>query len=190
MKQLCYLLTLIFAFTACTEQGSIKVKNVTLENVEQDSSEIIELPPAPDLYKQNDTSILDLDKEITLIGILEKFKKEQHRIDTCLDEFKQKYICKIDDKPWYGLDRGLELPKNQLVSLAIIINGNKIPLETSGMFNPHFGHQLTERQFSLNKKNKEYQLSGYFSDGAGTYEASWKISDGKSKRTALYNPGY
>lgn len=145
---------------------------------------------SPKLSRPKDTSILYLNEGITLIGVIKKFEKTEHRIDTCLDDFKNKYICKIDDKPWYGMDRGLMIPENQLSNLVVIIDSIKISLEVSQMFNPSFSYYLKKDQFTLKRNADEYELFGFFSDGAGTYEASWKIKNGKSRRTALYNPGY
>ncbi|WP_320815689.1 hypothetical protein [Flavobacterium sp.] len=98
-----------------------------------------------------------------------------------------KYLCKIDNQEWYGSDRGIEFPKNELTKLEVIINNNVIKLETSKMFNPSFSGELFETQFKLKKKKDYYILFAYFSDGAGTYSAHWKIINGKSERIVLSN---
>jgi hypothetical protein len=82
---------------------------------------------------------------------------------------------------------GLELPRTQLSQLKIYINNKPVALNVSGMFNPRFGYELSEQQFKLVKKGVTYLLYGYFSDGAGTYTAHWKVSNGKSVRLRISN---
>jgi hypothetical protein len=191
----CILSLLSFgAFLSCSHSPDkeVIVRDTTFENVEMDSG--WEEPPSEQdnrlSKQQQDTTVLELSDGVVLFGVIQKFDKNNHTIDTCTDELRQKYICKIDGKPWYGMDRGLESPKTQLTDLRLVINGLTIPLDVSGMFNPRFSYQLIRKQFNLKKNGGEYELSGFFSDGAGTYEATWKINTGKSVRTSIANAGY
>src|ERR1700733_13041798 len=84
---------------------------------------------------QSKTSTVELRKGIVVTAVIEKFVKQKHKIDTCTDSFKNKYICKIDNGIWFGSDQGLELHKNQLISLKIKIFNNYVPLKVSKMFN-------------------------------------------------------
>lgn len=136
---------------------------------------------------QKTTSTVSLSDNIKVTGVIEKFDASKHKIDTCTNEFTFKHICRIDGKKWYGSDQGLELPRTQLKQLKIFINNKPISLDVSGMFNPRFGYELSEKQFKLVKKASQYLLYGYFSDGAGTYTAHWKISNGKSTRLKISN---
>lgn len=72
----------------------------------------------------------------------------------------------------------LDLPRNELTALAIFIDDKYIKLDTSKMFNPNINDELNKSQFKIKKYNKFYIFYGYFSDGAGTYTAHWKIKDG------------
>ena len=136
---------------------------------------------------QKTTSTVSLRDNVKLTGVIERFDMSEHKIDTCTNKFSLKYICKIDGRKWYGSDQGLELPRTRLMQLKIQINNSQISLDVSGMFNPRFGYELSEKQFKLVREHKDYLLYGYFSDGAGTYTAHWKISNGKSTRVKISN---
>lgn len=90
------------------------------------------------VHSQVHKSTLDLGKGIRLTGYIEKFDKTKHKYDTC----EGNYICKIDGKKWFGLDRSLALPETQLIRLSIRINGRNIPLYAVGMFNPTYAGDL------------------------------------------------
>jgi hypothetical protein len=136
---------------------------------------------------QKTSSTVSLSDNIKLTGVIEQFDASKHKIDTCTYEFTFKHICRIDGRKWYGSDQGLELPRTQLSQLKIYINNKPVSLNVSGMFNPRFGYELSEQQFKLVKKGVTYLLYGYFSDGAGTYTAHWKVSNGKSVRLRISN---
>jgi hypothetical protein len=124
---------------------------------------------------------------IELTGVVEKFSADKHRIDTCTDKFKNKYICRIDGNVWYGSNQGMKLPRNQLKKLTIHIGGKPIVLDVSQMFNPQFDYKLNPDHFKLQKKGNGYYLYSFFSDGAGTYTVHWKIDKRKSTRVKISN---
>ena len=97
------------------------------------------------------------------------------------------YICKIDNEIWYGSDFRMDLPKNELKSLAVYVDGKYVKLDVSQMFNPNKNGELNRNQFKIQKKFDYYILYGFFSDGAGTYITKWKIKDGKSERYKISN---
>jgi len=134
---------------------------------------------------QKGISVVKITDGITLTGMIEKFNASMHKIDTCSDNFGNKYICKIDKKVWYGSDRGLELPRNKLLWLKIKIKNKSIPLNVAGMFNPAFEYELSSNQFKLKKGKNGYILYSFFSDGAGTYTAYWEINNYKSHRILI-----
>jgi hypothetical protein len=134
---------------------------------------------------QKKTSTVILNNEAKLIGVIEKFEASSHKIDTCSYEFKFQYFCRIDGQKWYGTDQGFELPQTQLNQLTAYINGQAVPLNVSGMFNPKFSLDLSSDQFKLVRQAKDYILYGSFSDGAGTYTVHWKISGKKSTRLKI-----
>ena len=107
------------------------------------------------IYGQNNGSI-ELDQKAFLNWEIQNFIKENHTYKFCLQN-KLKYLCKIDNQEWYGSDRGIEFPKNELTKLEVIINNNVIKLETSKMFNPSFSGELFETQFKLNSNSIQTQ---------------------------------
>ena len=140
-----------------------------------------------DAIAQKKNSTIVLTDEVKLTGEIEKFNAAKHRIDTCTNEFANKYICRIDGRKWYGSDQGLELPRNQLNKLKIYINNKPVVLNVSQMFNPRYGYELNSEHFKVIRKKSVYYLYGFFSDGAGTYTAHWKIYNGKSSRLKISN---
>jgi hypothetical protein len=140
------------------------------------------------IFAQKITSKVVLAKNIELVAVIEKFDSAKHHYDTCITDFEWKAICLIDGQIWFGADQGLDLPKNKLLKLIIIINGTSIPLETNGMYNVNFGSlTIREKQFKLVKTNIGYTLYGYFSDGAGTYTAHWTILKNKAIKNVISN---
>lgn len=116
--------------------------------------------------------------------ITKAFKESEHKIEICDSESKWKYICKIDGKPWFGSDQGMEKPKDQLTKLTLKIENRLIDLDVTGMFNAGY---LSKLQFSFRKEGGTYKLYAFFSDGAGTYTAHWLIIDGSSIREVISN---
>jgi hypothetical protein len=99
-----------------------------------------------------------------------------------------KAICLIDGQIWFGTEQRLDLPKNKLLKLTMVINGTSIPLETNGMYNVNYGSfTIREKQFKLTKINLGFMLYGFFSDCAGTYTAHWQIIKNKANRNVLSN---
>jgi len=130
---------------------------------------------------------INFNKNNSLQWITESFEPESHTLDYCLTESGQKFLCTIDDKPWYGSDMGDKLPKNQVIMLRLKLFSGVIDLDVSGMFDAGYGGELSETQFLLKKEGPYYMLYGYFSDGAGTYTAHWKIVKNSSVREVISN---
>lgn len=138
------------------------------------------------LYGQEKSGRTKLSNHISLSWTIEKFDKSKHTYDYC-ENSGSKYLCKIDGKKWFGSDWGMEFPKNELTKLSLELNGDKIKLNTSQMFNPNYSGSLNEGQFKLIKTGNSYMLYAFFSDGAGTYTVYWKINDKKSVRVKISN---
>jgi hypothetical protein len=134
---------------------------------------------------QQDQSSFKLSQNCSVNAVVDSFISTKHKYDTCDTGLGWKMICLIDGKFWFGLDDGMELPKNQLKRLVVLLDKKQIDLDVSGMFNPTFSGTLRKEQFKLEKFNDGYMLYGFFSDGAGTYTAHWKIVKGKSFRTVI-----
>ena len=135
-------------------------------------------------YAQTQSGEIALEKNASLTWTTKAFKDLEHKIEVCDSEFDWKFICKIDGKPWFGADMGMEKPKDQLTKLTLKIENRFIELEVSGMFNAGY---LSKHQFSFRKEGSFYKLYAFFSDGAGSYTAHWLIVDGSSIREVLSN---
>ncbi len=79
----------------------------------------------------------------------------------------------------------MELPRNQLMNLTLFINSEKVVLDVSGLFNPSWENEIKKDQFTFEKAEVGYNLTGYFSDGAGAYSVNWLIIKGASIRTKI-----
>jgi hypothetical protein len=142
---------------------------------------------AGQILAQNNISVVELEKQVSLTAKIETFNSSQHLYDTCDTGLGWKSICLIDGKVWFGSDAGIELPKNQLINLTLFVNGNKIALDVSGLYNPNWKNEIRKDQFKFEKAEVGYNLTGFFSDGAGAYSVNWLIIKGKSLRTRISN---
>ena len=127
------------------------------------------------------------ENNIKLHWTIKTFNEKEHQIKICKSDFGVQYICAIDNAIWYGSDIPVDKPKNQLTNLVLEIGKNKIILDVSSMFNPNFSGELSKHQFKIIKEGNQYVLYGFFSDGAGTYTAHWKIVDTISIREVISN---
>ncbi len=127
---------------------------------------------------------IDFTTKIKLYWSIKEFNKELHKIEFC-ESIDAKYICKIDNKDWFGSDFKMDYPKFILENLTIKLNECQIKLDVSKMFNPNYSGELNKNQFKLEKQNDYYILYGFFSDGAGTYTTNWKIKSCKSERSEI-----
>lgn len=138
------------------------------------------------VFSQTKKGSLKLSKEAILFWEIKDFNIKKHTFKIC-NSLGGKYICEIDGKKWFGSDYGMVFPKNQLTKLEIKIKDRFYNLETSQMFNPNYSGELNEIQFKLKKFRNFYVLYSFFSDGAGSYSAHWKIQKNSSKREVLSN---
>jgi hypothetical protein len=79
----------------------------------------------------------------------------------------------------------MEYPKNELTKLFLNIGKEKYQLLTSKMYNTNFSGFLIKNQFKIIKNKDYYILYSFYSDGAGSYSAHWKMKNGKSERIVL-----
>ncbi|MFN7045288.1 MAG: hypothetical protein ACK4M1_08835 [Flavobacterium sp.] len=136
---------------------------------------------------QENSGIISFENDIKLYWTIKAFNEKANQIKVCENDFGAQYICAIDNAIWYGSDIGLDIPKNQLTNLVLEIGKNKIILDVSSMFNPNFSGKLSKHQFKIAKEANQYVLYGFFSDGAGTYTAHWRIIDTISIREVISN---
>lgn len=131
-------------------------------------------------------SELHFDDGIILRVEIDEFNYLDHYYDTCSPN-ETPYICRIDGEEWFGMDRGMELPKYQLKSLIFIDEDDTIFLDVSRMYNPTFYDGISNKHFLLEKSDDILEIFGWFSDGAGTYCAKWIISNSVAHRILLSN---
>ncbi|AWV97222.1 hypothetical protein [Arcticibacterium luteifluviistationis] len=103
-----------------------------------------------------------------------------------VESYEGRFPYAIDGEIIYGTDG--DLPSSKLTSVKLFIGKESYELETKGMFNPWFLDYFNGEHFILKPYGiKGFKLLAYFSDGAGTYGAEWKILEKSSIRTILTN---
>lgn len=159
-----------------TNFGSKTVLQYSINNMNNDSHS------TNDFIEKVD---LDLDYNIKLSLSSALFDSTHHRIrygSPALPFDKWKGIVLIDGKPVFGTD--WELPKSILLEAKTVVNGKTITLDVSCMYNPWMG-KPDKKDFSVNKTEGGFLITGKFSDGAGRYKAQWLIVEDVSVRTML-----
>lgn len=138
-------------------------------------------------FSQSQETKIELDSGIYIVGVVETFNPENHQIDSCDVGASWQAVCLIDGSLWYGSDISPVSPRNQLKRLSVNIHGEEVNLDVSGMYNPSYKNVIYKKHFSIKRCNEGYCLKGWFSDGAGTYVAMWKIIKDKSMRILISN---
>lgn len=92
-------------------------------------------------------------------------------------------VCEIDGKPFFGSDD--EMPETQLMSATLRLDSAAISLDVSSMFDPWFGDRPSDDSFSIEHRDFGWELTGCFSDAAGSYVARWMIVNAHAIRTVL-----
>jgi hypothetical protein len=136
-------------------------------------------------FVQGQTSSIELTPSISLTATMIDFEPSAHHYDTCDTRLGWTTICLIDGEPWFGCNKGMDLPQKQLTQLALTIRGQKTELDVSGMYNPTFDTHISPNQFKIKQTSNEYTLYGFFSDGAGSYTCKWLIINGASVRCLI-----
>jgi len=131
---------------------------------------------------------IDMGNGIKIIGNVIPFDSTHHQITRCaVPEWSYRPVCLIDGTPFFVHDLDIALPRMQLASLSVSIDGLIVNLDVSGMFNPNGYEPLRPDQFKLVQSEgyNAIDIIGLFSDGAGTYVAVWKVMAGGSIRTLI-----
>lgn len=105
--------------------------------------------------------------------------------------FDEKYLVRIDRKPYYG-DYG-NTPKNGISEVSLIIDNDTVfipPIAYSDLFNVHFTYsdQGVERTRDAVYKSRDgHKIYVYIfsKDDKGSYEVTWIIQDNKYLRRVL-----
>jgi hypothetical protein len=115
------------------------------------------------------------------------FIKSRHRLT-----FVDSILTKIDNKPFWGTDGGL--PRTQIATVLIIVNKDTIRIPKSAysdLYEPNFCYndQSMKPDCScavfVSGDGKRLYIYMVNSDGAGTYEVTWIISNGKYLRRVV-----
>jgi hypothetical protein len=105
--------------------------------------------------------------------------------------FDEKYLVRIDHRPYYG--NYLETPKTQISQVSVIINNDTVfipPIAYNDLFNLNFtyldkGVERTTDAVYKSKDGREVYLYLFCRDKTGSYEVTWIIQDRKYLRRVL-----
>jgi hypothetical protein len=105
--------------------------------------------------------------------------------------FDEKYLVRIDRRPYYG--NYLETPKTQISQVSIIINNDTVfipPIAYNDLFNLNFtyldkGVERTTDAVYKSKDGRKVYLYLFCKDKTGSYEVTWIIQDRKYLRRVL-----
>ena len=105
--------------------------------------------------------------------------------------FDEKYLVRIDRKPYYG--NYLETPKTQISEVSMIINNDTVfipPIVYNDLFNLNFtyldkGVERTTDAVYKSKDGRKVYLYLFCRDKTGSYEVTWIIQDRKYLRRVL-----
>ena len=124
----------------------------------------------------------DIRSGISVEAHVSQFDAHEHAIARCHVYDNWSGVCLIDGKPVFGTD--WDLPVTMLDSATLLLGDQAIPLDVSGMYNPWVGEPLKDA-FRVEEVEGGYEVTGNFSDGAGSYRARWWVVDGISIRTLI-----
>lgn len=105
--------------------------------------------------------------------------------------FDEKYLVRIDRKPYYG--NYLVTPKTQIAEVSMIINNDTVfipPAAYNDLFNLNFtyldkGIERTTDAVYKSKDGRKVYLYLFCKDKTGSYEVTWIIQDRKYLRRVL-----
>ncbi len=114
------------------------------------------------------------------------FDPAKHKLD-----YDEKYLIKIDRKPYYG--RYGYLPKTYLSGISVIIGNDSVAIPAaaySDLYNYNLtysdkGTKRTANGMYLSKDGRKIYLYLLCKDDTGSYEVTWVIQDKKYLRRVL-----
>lgn len=123
---------------------------------------------------------IPLGDDISLVVETRPFDPGQHKVRHC----RGGAPCLIDGKPVYGADRSL--PSVAVVSLVLVVGKRRIPLESSGMYNPWSPRDGVPVNVWISRELADrLVVRGEFSEGAAAYYAEWEVVEDSAVRTIL-----
>lgn len=124
---------------------------------------------------------ISLSDGISLHMTVVRFEESTHKITKC--NFNDWIgVCLIDGKPVFGTDA--DMPEYKVVKATVKIGAKSVALDVSCMYDPWYG-KPDPKKFTVKKGYGGFIISGYISDGAGSYEAEWLVIENSSIRMRL-----
>lgn len=109
------------------------------------------------------------------------FDPGQHDLTWCGD-----HLCAIDGLPFFGTATIDQIPDEEVLSFTVILDDRRIPIETTGMFNPISPVEDVPLYVWLSDpKDGTKVLQGVFGEGGGAYYGEWILIEGRALRTVL-----
>ncbi len=136
-------------------------------------------------FKLKRSAVIRLSTDVVLHMQASWFDSTKHSIKYCVvgpPKDRWKGVCLIDGRPYFGTD--WETPLTVLDKAFVVVGGDTVNLDVSCMFDPWFD-SVDSKFFSLEQVEGGFVVTGHFSDGAGSYEAKWLVSQGASVRMEL-----
>lgn len=114
------------------------------------------------------------------------FSKEGHKLD-----YDDKYLIRIDKKPYYG-DYGV-LPKTYISNVSLIVDGDTVaipPAAYSDLYNLHLtysdkGTRKTTNAIYTSNDGKRIYFYLFSKDSTGSYEVTWIFDNKQYVRRVL-----
>lgn len=164
MKKIILLILLLAIFSCQFEKKNIEDDITEKHHIlkEDNFEEVIEI-------------MIDFPGGFKVVFIRKPFISEEHNINLSSN--------KIDGLDIFGADG--KIPRYKLEAYAQL--ETKIPLETTGMYNPWEGDENLDSKIRVITINGETIIFGTFSNDGGQYAAEWRINDNTSERLELSN---
>ncbi|MEO8721721.1 MAG: hypothetical protein ABI297_08250 [Ginsengibacter sp.] len=204
LKPFAFFFLLIFASTICEAQDDLPDARRKTESFERfhtkdlradlasftlsGISESVGLLPLEKIIHTSlgNDSILFEGKGIKAKVKVSVFDPSKHKLS-----FDEKYLVRIDRKPYYG--NYLQVPKTQISEVFLIVNRDTVFLPETAyndLFNLNFtyfdkGIERTSDAVYLSKDGRKVYLYLFSKDKTGSYEVTWIIQDKKYLRRVL-----
>ena len=124
--------------------------------------------------------VVNLSATASITLQIQEFAPPRHRLIYC----KPQRLCLIDGYPIFGTEGAV--PRLQVISLVLTLDGKRIPLEHRGMFNPWSpveGEALPIR--IVEASGNGLRIRGVFSDGSAAYMTEWLVLKGRAARVLI-----
>lgn len=123
---------------------------------------------------------LALSGRVEFVAEFRRFDPAGHSLVYC----QGGHLCLVDGYPVFGTEGSV--PKVEVVSLTVVVDGRPVPLEHKGMYNPWSPVEGRTLAVDLVEGTPdEFRVRGEFSDGAAAYVAEWSVAGHGSARVLL-----